>query len=195
MIDASPESALREVAEWLTARRVPFALVGGIAVSVRAEVRFTRDVDLALSVSEAGLESLVRDLRAAGYAILAIVEHETARRTATVRLRSRAGITVDVLAASSGIESEIVAAAKPVEVPDVGTIPVATAEDLLAMKVLSMTPRRPQDRIDATNILATHPRLDLDLVRARLSLIQSRGFHREQDLDQKLTDVLGALVS
>lgn len=193
MIDVSPESALRDIAQWLARRGIPFALVGGIAVSVRAEVRFTRDVDLALALSERELESLVRDLRAAGYAILAIVEHESAQRTATVRLRSRAGITIDVLAASSGIEGEIVAAAKPVEVPDVGSVPVAAAEDLLAMKILSMTPGRPQDRIDAVNLVVTHPNLDLDLVRARLTLIRARGFHREQDLDQKLADLLGAV--
>jgi hypothetical protein len=37
-----------------------FALVGGLAVSVRAEVRFTRDVDLAVAVSsDAEAESLV----------------------------------------------------------------------------------------------------------------------------------------
>jgi|GEM_PF-4672787 len=41
------EVARGEMARALEARERPFALVGGLAVSVRGEVRFTRDVDLA----------------------------------------------------------------------------------------------------------------------------------------------------
>lgn len=55
-----------------------FALVGGLAVSVRAEVRFTRDVDLAVAVEDdADAEQLVYHLRAVGHRALASVEHET----------------------------------------------------------------------------------------------------------------------
>jgi hypothetical protein len=43
------------------------------------------------------------------------------------------------LFASSGIEFEIVARAIPVEMPDIGQIPIARAEERLSMKVLSMT--------------------------------------------------------
>jgi hypothetical protein len=34
-------------------------LVGGLAVSIRGEVRFTRDVDLAVSMSEAELQRVI----------------------------------------------------------------------------------------------------------------------------------------
>lgn len=64
------------LANWLSEHGVPFALVGGLAVSIRGEVRFTRDVDLALSLSEREVEVLVRDLRAARYQIHSLVEHE-----------------------------------------------------------------------------------------------------------------------
>lgn len=69
-------------------------------------------------------------------------------------------------------------------------VPVASAEDLLAMKVLSMTERRLQDRIDARSLLSMNPQLDLDAVRAALACIQSRGFDRGQDLPRKLHSVL-----
>jgi len=56
--------------------------------------------------------------------------------------------------ASSGIEAEVVDRASFIDVPGVGEIPVARAEELLALEVLSMTDRRLQDRIDALNLLA-----------------------------------------
>lgn len=46
MSDTSPLMALRRITERLQARTKSFALVGGLAVTVRSEPRFTRDVDL-----------------------------------------------------------------------------------------------------------------------------------------------------
>lgn len=185
------EGELRRIAGHLARLRRTFALVGGLAVSIRGEVRFTRDVDLAVAlVSDAETESLVRDLRAVGYEVIAIVEHEIRARLSTVRLRSRAGIKVDLLAASTGIEQDIVAAATTVAIDGAGAIPVARPEDLLAMKILSMSERRPQDRMDARGLLLANPALDLRAVRDRLALIRERGFDRDQDLDAKLAAVL-----
>jgi hypothetical protein len=191
MSDRDPAGALRQVAAELTRLRVPFAVVGGLGVSVRAEVRFTRDVDVAVDVSDdAGVESLVRELRTARYEIIALVEHEDAKRIATVRLRSPSGITVDLLTASSGIEPEIVAQAGLVTIEDIGEVPVAVAEDLLATKVLSMDERRLQDRIDAIRLVEVNPNLDGERVRGDLRLIEQRGYSRSQDLAAKLRDVI-----
>lgn len=107
-----PGETLARAAADLARLSVPFALVGGLAVSVRGEVRFTRDVDLAVDMpSDRDVEQLVRRLRAGGYEIAALVEHETRSRLATVRLLSRSGVIVDLLAASCGLEPEIVARA------------------------------------------------------------------------------------
>jgi hypothetical protein len=93
---------------------------------------------------------------------------------------------VDLLAASCGIESEVVARATPVVMEGAGEIPVARAEELVAMKVLSMTERRLQDRLDAINLLLANPSLQFEDVRALLALIAKRGFDRTQDLVRKL---------
>ena len=168
-----------------------FALVGGIAVSVRAEVRFTRDVDLAVvAEDDEDAEELVSMLRHRGYRAVATVEHEATGRLSTVRLISPSGIKVDLLFASSGIEREIISRATPLELPEVGAVDVAEPEELLAMKVLSMDDRRLQDRIDARRLISRNPSLDLDRVRSNLQLIASRGFHRDQNLQEKLTALL-----
>jgi predicted nucleotidyltransferase len=168
-----------------------FALLGGLAVSVRAEVRFTRDVDLAVQVdSDADAEALVFELKAAGYQPVASVEHEERHRLSTIRLLSPWGVKIDLLFASSGIESEIVDRATTVLLPHAGAVPIGEAEELLAMKVLSMTERRLQDRIDALQLIACNPKLDLARVRKNLQTIRERGYDRGEDLDGKLAALL-----
>lgn len=189
--EPAPELALAAICSELAQRGCRFALVGGLAVSVRAEVRFTRDVDLVVLVADdAEAESLTYHLRSAGYSAVASVEHETQHRLSTVRLMSPSGVKVDLLFASSGIEPEIVGRATPIDLGSAGRVPVAGAEELLAMKVLSMTDTRLQDRIDAQRLLQFTPDLSLDRVREHLSRIKARGYAREQDLEAKLALVL-----
>jgi len=185
------ERALAAAASDIVAEGKQFALVGGLAVSVRAEVRFTRDVDLAVAVDDdTEAESLVYALKSRGYTTIASVEHEAQSRLATVRLRSPQGVKVDLLFASSGIERETIERATIVPLPSVGALPIARAEELLSLKVLSMSDERLQDRIDARNLLRVNADLDLDCVRENLRLVAERGYARRQDLLAKLTTLL-----
>jgi hypothetical protein len=194
MAEPAPELALADVCRALVLCGRRFALVGGLAVSVRAEVRFTRDLDLVVLVADdAEAESLIYELRSAGYSAVASVEHESRHRLSTVRLMSPSAVKVDLLFASSGIEKEIVDRATPVDLGSAGIVPVASAEELLAMKILSMTDTRLQDRIDAQQLLQFTPELDLSVVREHLDRITERGYAREQDLPAKLASVLRAV--
>jgi hypothetical protein len=191
MAEPAPELALAAIRDELARRVRRFTLVGGLAVSVRAEVRFTRDVDVVVAVSDdSDAESLIYELRSAGYSAVASVEHETRHRLWTVRLISPSKVKVDLLFASSGIEKEIVDGATPIDLGTAGTVPVASAEDLLAMKILSMTDTRLQDRVDAQRLLQFTPALDISRVREPLARITERGYAREQDLEAKLSVVL-----
>jgi predicted nucleotidyltransferase len=191
MTTATPLEALAELATHLRRLRVPFALVGGLAASIRGEVRFTRDVDVAIALpGDREVEALVRDLRAARYVIQTLIEHATRGRIATVRMTSPGGVLVDLLSASSGIEAEVVAHATPVGVEPAGELLVAAPEELLALKVLAMSDRRLQDRIDARNILLANPETDLVRVRKRLAQIRERGYDRGEPLEEKLEAVI-----
>ncbi|HZF51220.1 MAG TPA: nucleotidyl transferase AbiEii/AbiGii toxin family protein [Polyangiaceae bacterium] len=191
MNDPTPEDALRDIALRLQAMGVRFALVGGLAVSIRGEARFTRDVDLALIAdTDADAERIVFSLRDAGYTAIALVEHRDRPRLATARLASPSDIIVDLIVATCGIEREVVERAAPMRLEDVGEIPVARAEELLAMKVLSMNERRRQDLTDAVNLVLCNRNLDLTAVRENIARIIERGFHRSEDLFAKLDRVL-----
>lgn len=121
------ETTLADIARTLAELERPYALVGGLAVSFRGEVRFTRDIDLAVVVqNDADFESLVFALRASGYFPVATVEHKHQQRLSTARLQAPNGFVVDLLAASCGIEREVVDRATVVVLPNVGRIPVAS---------------------------------------------------------------------
>ncbi|MGH3896720.1 MAG: nucleotidyl transferase AbiEii/AbiGii toxin family protein, partial [Pseudonocardiaceae bacterium] len=80
------EAALRGIASDLDILHIRWALVGGFAVSVRTEPRFTRDVDVAVLVEDdSAAERLVRSLIDGGYRLDAIVEQDAVGRLATAR--------------------------------------------------------------------------------------------------------------
>ena len=102
------ERALLRVVADLSTVRVPWAVVGGFAVSVWAEPRLTRDVDVAVAVeSDADAEGVIRAMNLLGWRALELVEQEAALRLATARLSCSEpeieGVLLDVLFASSGI--------------------------------------------------------------------------------------------
>jgi hypothetical protein len=77
----------RLVGRTLNDRAHPWALVGGLAVPVRVEPSFTRDIDLAVSVpDDRAAERLVADLTAAGFALRLSFEQHALGRLAAVRL-------------------------------------------------------------------------------------------------------------
>jgi hypothetical protein len=164
-----------------------FAMVGGLATSLRGEPRTTRDVDLAVAVDDdADAEALVRDLTARGYQIATILEQEATGRLATVRLVSAVdGITVvDLMFASCGIEPEVVAGATPIELA--GTIiPVANRGHLVAMKLLARDDvTRPQDAADLVALRAKLESADIEVARAACRLIEARRANRGRDLER-----------
>ncbi len=187
------EAALRRIASDLQRHHRRWALVGGFAVSARAEPRFTRDIDAAVMVeNDADAEGLVRALIADGYELLAAVERDETGRLATVRLSSPPGgeVVVDLLFASSGIEPEIARSAEPTEIVPGLTLPIATTGHLIALKLLARDDQsRPQDLADLRALRAVASPEDLAAADRAARLISSRGFNRGRDLTAALKEV------
>lgn len=165
---------------------IEHALVGGMAVSVRTEPRFTRDVDLVVVVAgDDEAEALVRTLAGRGWRAVETVEQDVVQRFATARLTTGghgAEPVVDLLFASSGIEADIVERAEFLEVLPGLELPVATTADLVVLKLLAVDEDRPQDEQDLRALLA-----DLDahgIARARQAAedVMTRGYARNRDL-------------
>jgi len=76
---ASPvESALRGAVADLDALKVRWALIGGLAVSVRSVPRFTKDLDFAIAAAnDPEAEDVVHQLRGRGYSLPRFLSRST----------------------------------------------------------------------------------------------------------------------
>jgi len=105
-------------------------------VGVRAEVRFTRDVDLVVAVTDdSAAESLAYELRSAGYSAVARVEHETviASPPSASCLRLRADLEAQAQAERVAVSELQAQADAPIRLPPVKLI----TERVLALKALT----------------------------------------------------------
>jgi len=193
------QRALRRLSRDLNDLGERWALVGGLAVSARAEPRTTRDVDVAVAVpGDRDAEGLVMRLVSRGYRVFCQLEHTDAGRLAGMRLFSPeggdSGLIVDLLFASSGIEKEVVEAAQDLELTPGWSVPVARTGHLLALKVLASQPEhpeaRPQDIPDALALLRVADEEELRRARESLAVIEDRGYARGKNLEERLEALL-----
>jgi predicted nucleotidyltransferase len=181
--------AAAKAASHLDALGARFALIGGLAVGARGEPRYTRDVDLAVSVTtDEEAERLLYAMTGYGYTVDTVIEQTRTTRLATARLR-HAGypeIFVDLLFASSGIEPELVASSERIVYQRGTRLPVARIGHLIALKVLSESDERLQDRIDLEILSREATEEDWALAEIAVRLIKSRRFHRGRALVRRL---------
>lgn len=186
---------IRSVVALVEARGHRCALVGGVAVSIRARERFTKDIDFAVAVkSDAEAEALALTFQQAGYQLAHVFENTAKGLLATLRFvipGGRKEPELDLLFASSGIEYEVVAAAELLEVLPGLLAPVARLAHLIAMKVLAESDVRENDRADLQALIAVATKRELEFARKAVRLIEERGFAR----GKKLEEVLDAFVN
>jgi len=184
------QASVTSIAATMKAMGLSWCVVGGLAVSARAEPRFTQDVDLAVIVqNDQDAAFVIHTLRSHGYVPFMILEHETQDRLATVRLQRENGRwreIVDLIFASTGIEREICTAARELELMPGLRVPVAQAGHLLAMKLLSRDQNRPQDDMDLRSLLEVADADDLASARGAVLLIEARGYARGKNLVEGL---------
>lgn len=186
--------ALARAATALRSIDVPFALVGGLAVSARAEPRFTRDADLAVAVAnDDEAEHVTCSMGSHGYSVLASIEHERTGRLATVRLSTTGhdrSTVVDLLFASTGIEPEIALAAEEITVLPGVRLPVARVGHLIATKLLARNDEhRPLDHADLIALANVATERDWDDALSAVTTITERGFNRQRDLVAAFTEL------
>ncbi len=194
---SDPELVLRRICSQLDAADLKYALVGGLAVSVRTTPRFTKDVDLAVLVAtDDEAENFSHKLQDRGYKILAVLESKVNGHLSTVRFASDDATfmeaDVGLIFASSGIEPEIVQQAEITSVLGLD-VPVARLGHLLALKVLSEDVDRKQDGLDIESLLKVAGIEEIDEARRAMALITERGFNRQKDLETLFDTLLTSM--
>ncbi|MEI6497365.1 MAG: hypothetical protein WCO88_11915 [Actinomycetota bacterium] len=178
LLDAVSRAVKVASAEHCTA-----VLVGGLAVSARAEPRFTRDADLVIAIdTDSHAEFVIRSFITQGYRLQAVLEQSGVGRLSGARLVDPEGFEVDLLTASSGIEAEIVADADEIDIVPGLSLHVAAIGHLIALKLLSVAPGRETDAADLRALAEVADRSEWDRAVAAVELITERGFNRGRDL-------------
>jgi len=152
--------------EAFAARSIRYALIGGLATSLRGRVRFTRDADFLIDVPQVALPGLLDDLAGRGFAIEKDVvieeyvrEHLTAFWFGPVR--------IDWLKPVLPLYRRALDDAETLEWSEGHPIRVVTAEGLILTKLVAF---RPQDQVDIDTILtANRDAIDVGLIREEWS--------------------------
>lgn len=141
----SEADAIGSLARVLAGSGVPWMLIGGHAVNVWLEPRFTADVDVTVQAGADCVAAVRRALESAGYRSTTEFGAEAASGPDFIRFASPDAISVEVQTAKTAFQQEALERAVRSE----GDLRVATAEDLLVMKLIA---DRPKDQADALGL-------------------------------------------
>lgn len=178
---------LADLRSALGALGVKWYLFGAQAAIVHGAARLTADVDVTVDAAVHSTAELVSALAAAGFASRLGDAGDVVEATRVLPLvHSPTRIPVDVVLAGPGIEDLFFAHAEEHIIGGV-PVPVASAEDVITMKVLAA---RPKDLDDAEAILrGSGPGLDIERIRGTLHLIETALDRRDlvSELERLLT--------
>jgi hypothetical protein len=182
-------ATLADAADLFEQAGVAFALVGGLAASMRGQPRVTADVDLVIAADVDQASSIARGLDGTPFKPLFEPIDEIIQTAFLLPLRHRAtSVKVDCALGLSGFEKQLLDRAETLSLSG-RQVPVASAEDLLVMKALAS---RPQDLQDMQGIVvAMGHRLDWDYC---LNVAKDLGEAVDQDLAGQLSELRRKLL-
>lgn len=148
------EETLFEIVSVLDAERIPYAVMGGLAVRVYTIPRATQDVDVTIDIPTDRLEYLRDRLYDAGYSIPPVYDSGWLDRVAGMPLFKVArhvesgDIDVDIFVAESYFQDSILTRRVQLEM-DGKLVWLVSPEDLVLLKIAA---DRPRDRIDVQDL-------------------------------------------
>ncbi len=145
--------ALARVASLIEAAGVPYAVIGAHAVNAWIEPRLTADIDVTAQISSADLARLKDRLAAERLTLTRAEGMDLPSGPDFVRFASGdRTVVVEIQAAKTELQRAVIARAIRAE----DGVRVATAEDLIVLKLIA---NRPKDQVDLLG-LAALPSLD-----------------------------------
>jgi predicted nucleotidyltransferase len=157
-MDDPLQTTLFDAVELLQSRGINYALIGGLAATLRGQPRVTADVDLVIAADVDAALAILGSIERTKFAPLFDRAEEVVQAAFILPLRHRqTGVKLDLSLGLSGFETQLIARAGQVDLGPV-SVAVAQAEDLIVMKTLA---GRPRDDQDVQGIMVVHA-ADLD---------------------------------
>ena len=137
-------------------------VIGGIAVSLIAEERFTKDIDALVLLDNQRVEELLTALKKRHFVPRFSEMAEFGRQSLFITVaHEERGSIVDIALGCMPFEEELVARATIYPTQE-GDIRLPTPEDLVILKAIA---KRPKDLEDIRNIAAVYPSMDLKRIK------------------------------
>lgn len=151
MVNEQFDDAIIRVANLLKHHDLAFALIGGLASSIRGRLRVTADIDIVVDCEVSAAVSLLNQLDKKSFRPFVEDAEISIRQFYVLPIVDvDSGTPIDLAIGASGFEKMVVQRAWT---PEGYSIPVATAEDLLLMKIMA---GRAQDISDVKGIVELH---------------------------------------
>lgn len=151
MVNEQFDDAIIRVANLLKHHDLAFALIGGLASSIRGRLRVTADIDIVVDCEVSAAVSLLKQLDKKSFRPFVEDAEISIRQFYVLPIVDvDSGTPIDLAIGASGFEKMVVQRAWT---PEGYSIPVATAEDLLLMKIMA---GRAQDISDVKGIVELH---------------------------------------
>lgn len=161
--------AAAEVARFLEQLKIPYAIIGGLALQHWGEPRMTRDVDITVLVPSQELVPFIDTIIAKFHPRFPDAR-EFALRHRVLLLQSEDRIPIDISLGIPGYEEEALQRAVEVDFPGAGKLRLMGPEDLIIHKCVA---GRPRDLEDVEGILIRQRlKIDAQLVRNWLESFQ-----------------------
>jgi len=185
--------SLIKISNFFNENQKKHCLIGGLAVSLISDPRFTNDLDIAIYVkNEKEIDEIIKSLSKLNYFPKTIINQTNVNLISIVRLISKddsEDFYIDLIFNSSGIENEIINDSLVLNI-DENDINVANLSSLLALKILSVDSERLQDIIDIQKLLKYATKDEMQKTIKLLKLIKKRGFNRQKDLISELNSYI-----
>lgn len=136
------DHALATLSSWLSENDIPHMVIGGFAVTVWGEPRFTRDLDVTISVPAVEMPATISSI-SSRFSSLSGDPLKFATETRVLPILVEA-VPVDLIFAALPYEEDAIARARPIMV-DKQKCPICSPEDLILHKIVSQRPRDHED--------------------------------------------------
>lgn len=176
MIQTHLDDALLFIINILNHLKIPYAIIGGIAVCHWAEPRYTTDVDLTILIDEKGWEALKveSDKAKSTWAMIQMPHDEKVPDLCRLMWN---GILIDLQMSKTDHQHELIRRASKVELKG-QEVALVSPEDLFVLKLLA---NRSKDVSDLESLVVHQPNLDMGYIRK-----WCRYWQMEERLDQFL---------
>ena len=185
---------ISKIARVLSANKIPYMIIGGHAVILYGEPRFTRDIDITLGVGNERLQDILSIINQISLQILPENIDSFVKKTMVLpAIDKNTGIRVDFIFSFTPYEREAIKRAKKILIGKT-RVSYASVEDVIIHKIFA---HRPKDIEDVENILLKNSKIDKDYIIKWLKEFD-RSFPKQKFVDtfrELIIAVKGSLIN